>query len=210
MKASFERTMADPDLTDGNAFSALDRFVMELFRTISPNGGSLSTLQAEQQFLGSGYSMVQTPHPDTSNDPRFWDDPMAFNPDRYKTTSTSDQNNEDKCKQIGLARCPFDHKSVPVEDGRNVEITNSAFGAVYGVVDGKPQPIADYAGYAPFGFGYRRCAGESLTIDFCKDFLRKVWTEHIEFATLELPEAEALPVGPGTVIQDAIGFRRSQ
>ncbi|MCW2721584.1 MAG: hypothetical protein JWR81_5406 [Pseudonocardia sp.] len=45
----FARTMAEgPDEADGHAFTPLDRFVMELFRTISPNGGSLSTVGAQR------------------------------------------------------------------------------------------------------------------------------------------------------------------
>ena len=79
---------------------------------------------------------------------------------------------------------------------------------MYGVVDGRAYPVCDTAGYAPFGFGYRRCAGEFLTVDFIKDVLRKVWQDKIEFETLTLPQAEVLPVGPRTVVQDNIGFRR--
>jgi hypothetical protein len=30
-------------------------------------------------------------------------------------------------------------------------------------VDGKPLTVCDYAGYARFGFGYRRCPGEWLS-----------------------------------------------
>ena len=41
-------------------------------------------------------------------------------------------------------------------------MTNSGFGTVFGVVDGKSMPVCDYAGFAPFGFGYRRCPGEQL------------------------------------------------
>ena len=40
--------------------------------------------------------------------------------------------------------------------------------------------MCDTAGYAPFGFGYRRCPGEFLTLNFIKDVLRKVWRDHIE------------------------------
>jgi hypothetical protein len=48
---------------------------------------------------------------------------------------------------------------------------------LFGVVDGKPHPVCDYAGFAPFGFGYRRCPGELLTIAIFEDFLKKVWAE---------------------------------
>jgi hypothetical protein len=32
------------------------------------------------------------------------------------------------------------------------------------------RPGLDYAGFAPFGFGYRRCPGEQLTINVFEDF----------------------------------------
>jgi hypothetical protein len=95
-----------------------------------------------------------------------------------------------------------------VMDGRRAELTNSAFGAVYGVVDGTAYPVCDTAGYAPFGFGYRRCAGEQLTTEFVKEFLRTVWRRGIEFTTLDLEHPEKLPVSPRTVIDDNIGFRQ--
>ena len=51
MRAWFEKTMLNgPDQTD-NSFTPLDRLVMELFRTLSPNAGSLSTFQPQQQSL---------------------------------------------------------------------------------------------------------------------------------------------------------------
>ena len=72
---------------------------------------------------------------------------------------------EAKCGQIGLPRCPFKTTTLPVNDGRKTGITNSGFGTVFAIADGKPLPVCDYAGFAPFGFGYRRCPGEQLTID---------------------------------------------
>jgi cytochrome P450 len=72
---------------------------------------------------------------------------------------------------------------------------NSGFGTVYGIVDGKPLPVCDYAGFAPFGFGYRRCPGEQLTIQVFEDFLRKVWKDKIEFEKLNIANPEILPIG---------------
>jgi hypothetical protein len=66
---------------------------------------------------------------------------------------------------------------VPGKGRPKVEMTNSAFGAVYSKIDGTPHPVVDTAGYAPFGFGYRRCAGEHITVEFIKELLRKVWRE---------------------------------
>jgi hypothetical protein len=85
---------------------------------------------------------------------------------------------------------------------------NSGFGTVFGVVDGKPQPVCDYAGFAPFGFGYRRCPGEQLTILVFEDFLRKVWRDKIVFRKLNLANPGRGPIGPNTVIEDDIGFAR--
>jgi cytochrome P450 len=84
---------------------------MELFRTISPNAGSVSTLTAMQQPFGTGhpgFSTMVTPHSGTSRDPLNWKNPNEFDPERYKWALTSEQNNEAKIKQVGLAQSPFD------------------------------------------------------------------------------------------------------
>src|SRR5262249_45647583 len=160
---------------DGAAFPPLERFVMELFRTISPNGGSLSVaVDARRSPDGeSPYAKLRsrferhlyavTPHLATSMDPLHWTDPETFDPDRYRTAPTSDQNDEAKSTQMGFPQCPFDITTFDVADGRSVGMTNSAFGTVFGTADGTPMPVCDSAGFAPFGFGYRRCPGELLT-----------------------------------------------
>ena len=122
---------------------------------------------------------------------------------------TSDQIDEAKCKQIGFAKCPFDLTNMSVADGRNAKLANSGFGTVFGVIDGKPLPVTDYAGFAPFGFGYRRCPGEQLTIQVFEDFLRKVWKDKIGFVKLNLPTPGEVPIGPGAVIEDDIAFTRN-
>jgi hypothetical protein len=211
VRSWFERTMTnEPDQADGGAFTPLDRFVMELFRTISPNSGSLSAMERQRQLLGAALSIIVTPHLKPSMDPRHWSNPEEFDPDRYKAAPRSADNDEAKCKEVGLARCPFSMESFAVKDGRKVEMTNSAFGAVYSVIDDKAYPVCDTAGYALFGFGYRRCAGEHLTVEFIKEFLKAGGRDGISFVKLDLAHPEKLPVGPGTVIDDDIAFQRAE
>jgi len=214
VRSWFEKTMKDgPDESDNSMFTRLDRFVMELFRTISPNAGSDSSLPAIQQPFGSGhpgFSTIVTPHAETSRDPLNWKNPNEFDPERYKQAPTSEQNDEAKAKQVGLAQPPFSKEDFQVKDGRRVSITNSAFGAVYSRVDDKPYPVCDTPGYAPFGFGYRRCAGEFLTVSFFKDLLRKIWSERIVFTRLSIEHPELLPVGPHTVVPDNLGFKSTK
>lgn len=163
---------------------------MELFRTISPNGGSLSAIEdAPRSFYGQSphtvldarfkrYGYMNTPHTSTSFSPVHWKDPEKFDPDRYKAVPTSDQIDEARCKQIGLARCPFDITSFKVADGRKGDITNSGFGTVFGVVDGKPLPITDYE---------TTRGSPRLASAIGEDFLRKVWKDKIEYVRLNLP-----------------------
>jgi hypothetical protein len=222
VQASFVKTMSgDYDHANGGPFTPLQLFVIELFRTISPNGGSISALEdAPRSFYGQSphtvvdarfrrYGYMNTPHTSTSFDPVHWPNPQQFDPDRYKTVPTSDQIDEAKCKQIGFARCPFDITSLNVADGRKASLTNSGFGTVFGVADGKSLPVVDYAGFAPFGFGYRRCPGEQLTEQVFEDFLRKVWKDKIEFVKLDLPSPGSVPIGPNAVIEDDFAFTRS-
>jgi hypothetical protein len=70
---------------------------------------------------------------------------------RYNAVATSHDIDEAKTKQMGFAKCPFDRREFEVKDGRKVTLNNSAFGTVYGVASGKPMPVCDYAGFAPFG-----------------------------------------------------------
>jgi cytochrome P450 len=209
VRAQFKKTMeGNFDQASGAAFTGLERFVMELFRTISPNGGSISAMEEVRAPAFERHGYVVSPHTTTSLEPVHWKNPKQFDPDRFDSAPTSHQIDEAKCKQIGFAQCPFDRKSFDVKDGRKAVIHNSGFGTVYGIVDGKPLPVCDYAGFAPFGFGYRRCPGEQLTIQVFEDFLRKVWKDKISFEKLNIADPEMLPIGPTTVIGDNVGFTR--
>ena len=110
------------------------------------------------------------------------------------------------CQQIGFARCPFERTTFEVKDGRKAVLHNSGFGTVYGVVDGKPLPGLRPCRFAPFGFRYRRCPGEQLTIQVFEDFLRKVWADKIQFEKLDIANPERVPIGPGHVVTDDLGF----
>jgi hypothetical protein len=168
VRASFAETMSGSGVFNSAndiAYSPLELFVMEMFRVISPNGGSVSAIKdARRSAFGASpqerfgvplerHSYISTPHTSTSMDPVHWKDPDTFDPTRYLRVPTSDQIDEDKCRQIGLARCPFDISNFEVADGRKANMTNSGFGTVFAVVDGKSLPVCDYAGFAPFGFG---------------------------------------------------------
>jgi cytochrome P450 len=208
-RASFKKTMSgDFDNPNGAAFTPLECFVMELFRTISPNGGSISAVEEVSTPVFERHGYIISPHTATSLDPIHWKDPKTFDPSRYQGVPTSHEIDEARMHQIGFARCPFDRTSFDVKDGRKAALHNSAFGTVYGIAQGKPLPVCDYAGFAPFGFGYRRCPGEQLTIQVFEDFLRKVWSDKIDFVKLEGATAEKLPIGPRAVIGDNLGFTR--
>ena len=185
-QAWFKKTMASGfDNADGSAFTPLERFVMELFRTISPNGGSISAIDEVSTPAFERHGYIISPHTTTSLDPLHWKNPDQFDPSRYQGVPTSHEIDEARMQQIGFARCPFDRTAFDVRDGRKASLNNSAFGTVYGVAQGKPLPVCDYAGFAPFGFGYRRCPGEQLTIQVFEDFLRKVWKDKIDFVKLD-------------------------
>jgi cytochrome P450 len=189
---------------------------MELFRTISPNGGSISALEETRPPDFERHAYIVSPHTSTSLSPVQWSNPDAFDPARYRNAPNSQQVDEARIKQLGLAKCPFDLTSFDVIDGRKVTLRNSGWGTVFGVANGRPLPVCDYAGFAPFGFGYRRCPGEQLTINVFEDLLRKVWRERIDFVRVgggaDVPigvdTSEALPIGPATVIRDDLGFAR--
>ena len=177
----------------------LGRFVMELFRFIAPNPGSFSAspMFRRSPVTGSeGY--VLTAHASACRDPRHWQDPDDFNPARF-----------DELADVQIPTgCPFEMTRMHVKDGRNVDITNTPFGTVYGEREQAPMPILDYPGYAPFGFGYRRCAGELFTVEVFKDLIRTIISEKLVFRAVTAAPKK-VPVGPFLVIDDRMGFFRT-
>ena len=93
-------------------------------------------------------------------------------------------------------------------------VTNDAFGSVYSRHAGRTSPVLEHAGYAPFGFGYRRCPGELLTIEVIKDFLRKVHSEGIAFhkipfdGTTATLAGERIPLGVDNMVRNDITCQR--
>ena len=171
----FTKTMAaDYDNPGGSAFPPLERFVMELFRTISPNAGSISAMTETRPPAFERHGFIVSPHTSTSHDPVQWPNPDDFDPSRYEHAPTSQDIDEARIRQMGLAKCPFDQTSFDVKDGRKAALRNSGFGTVFAIADDRPLPVCDYAGFAPFGFGYRRCPGEQFTIMAFEDLIRKV------------------------------------
>ena len=176
----------------------LGPFVMELFRFIAPNPGSFSAspMFRKSPVTGSeGY--VLTAHASACRDRRHWQDPDAFDPGRFGQHVEA---------QIPTG-CPFEITRMRVKDGRNVDMTNTPFGTVYGERDQTPMTVLDYPGYAAFGFGYRRCAGELFTVEVFKDLIRRIIADKLVFRTTTAPPRK-VPVGPFLVIDDKMGFFR--
>lgn len=210
IRAAFEKVMSlqNPDASDGGAFTPLERFSMELFRVINANDGSGSVPKNVRRELNDdAFNGVVTPHGPAAMSPIHWENPTEFDPDRYKNVALTSDDSETRAKAAGLAKCPFGHSEFAVKDGRDVKITNSPFGADYPVVDGVAHPIPDTAGYPPFGFGYRRCPGELMTVEFFKEFLRRVWAKKLSFTTLDIENPDLVPTNPKNVLVDNIAFK---
>ncbi|HEY4808529.1 MAG TPA: hypothetical protein VIH81_12420, partial [Roseiarcus sp.] len=108
VRAAFQKTMSgDFDNANGAPYTPLELLIMELFRTISPNGGSISAItdtRASSFYGGSPFaqfgvpyerhSYMNTPHTDTSFDTRLWLEPERFDPERYLSVPTSAEIDE--------------------------------------------------------------------------------------------------------------------
>ena len=131
------------DNANGAHYTPLELLVMELFRTISPNGGSISTIQdARTTAYGASphqrfslpferNSYISTPHTSTSFDPTHWKDPKQFDPKRYLDVPTSAEVEG----QMPADRSPAARStSRPLRSERpQNELNNSGFSTVFGV-----------------------------------------------------------------------------
>ena len=78
-RAWFKKTMeGDFDNANGGAFTPLERFTMELFRIISPNGGSISALDETRLPPFERHGYIVSPHTSTSLDPVHWKESQGF------------------------------------------------------------------------------------------------------------------------------------
>ena len=203
----FPTTMAgDFDKPDGSAFPPLERFVMELFRMISPNGGSISAWSRRGRRRSSATPTSRRPIPRPAGTRCSGRIPT---PSIRRATRRRPPARTSTKPEFGRWVWPSARSADGLRGhGRpKAALRNSAFGTVFGVVDDQPLPVCDYAGFAPFGFGYRRCPGEQLTLMAFEDLLRKVARERIEFVKVGGADAEKLPIVCNTVIGDDIGFR---
>jgi len=211
----FEEVMLQADIEDERGFSPLDYYTFELFRIITPNGASISAFDATGQYSDNIYELNAHSHVTMAHSPIHWDDSelqedgsykAPFNPDRYQDAPMSDEIHLEELKRgVGIKSCPYKPSNITTDDGRSIE--NNLFGTTYSkTADGKTCPVIDTAGYSPFGYGYRRCPGEILTVNVFKTFLKHVWEHSIEFHQLNQPFLQSMPIAPGTFITDDIGM----
>ena len=122
-QAWFRKTMEGSfDQAGGAAFTPLECFVMELFRTISPNGGSISALEETRTPPYDRHGYIVTPHTATSMDPRHWEHPEKFDPDALQRRSDQPR-----------------HRRGPSEDGWALPVARSTGNASRSRTDAKPR-----------------------------------------------------------------------
>jgi len=222
VQTKFNEVFSAEVTKDDKGFTDLDYLVLELFRVSLPNGGSISRYYGENpsgsSIADKADELVVQTHYHPANSPTLWEDSVAipnstlnnapFNPDRYKNVPLAHEVDEEALKKAGaLAKCPFDHSSLETADGRSIE--NNAFGTTFAKTsEGKTCPMVETAGFSPFGFGYRRCPGEMLTVEVFKTILTEVNNYNVSFYELMPAEdAEKIAIAPGTILSDNLAMR---
>ena len=198
---------------------------MELFRTISPNGGSISAIEDARQAanasdkygdgvspylrLGLPTNGTATPHTATSFDPRHWRDPQRFDPERYRGVPTSDQIGQGQMPADRVRPVPFRPDHVRGERRPQRGLRNNGFGTVFGIADGRPLPVCDYAGFRALRLRLPALPWRATDDPGLRGLPAGCGRDKITFHRLNLPNPGRIPIGPNAVIDDDIGFNGS-
>ena len=203
----FAKTMAaDYDNPDGSAFPPLERFVMELFRTISPNAGSISAMTETRPPAFERHGFIVSPHPSTSHDPVQWPNPDDFDPSRYVNAPTSADIDEARCQEMGLAKCPFDQTSSMSRTAARLPCET----AVSALCSPSPTTIRCPCVTTPASRRSGSATGDARRTAHhhgLRGSASKSCEGPLQFVKVAGDTAEQLPIGPNTVIGDDIGFR---
>ena len=182
-RAWFKKTMKQiPTTQGGNAFTPLERFTMELFRTINPNGGSISARWKPRTPPYQEHGYVVTPTLVISFDPVHWKDPGSSTLTATTARQRAIRSTRPSASRLALLNAPSTGQNSTLPTVGGPRYTTADLAPSTASSTASQLPVCDHAGFAPFGFGYRRCPGEQLTIQVFEDFLRKVWRDKIEFA----------------------------
>ncbi|MDJ0591379.1 MAG: hypothetical protein QNJ72_15500 [Pleurocapsa sp. MO_226.B13] len=100
MEGDYDRPLAP------SPFTPLEQFVMELFRTISPNAGSVSTIEETRKPLYERYGYIFSPHKATSEEPRHWENPKESTPSATKMHRPATKLTKPELKKSGLPNVP--------------------------------------------------------------------------------------------------------
>ena len=229
VRAAFEKTMSgNPDAANGAPYTPIEMFVMELFRTISPNGGSISTIsdmrlsgssntygdslsplvRFDLPFERNGY-IISPAHLDQLRSPAL-DESKSIRPGALPYRADQRPGGQGAKQADRLCQMPLR----PDQDGgqRRPQRGNGQQRLRHGVRRGRWQAAA--------GLRLRRVRAVRLWLSplppastspsrCSRTFLRKVWRDKIAFRSLNLPNPRQVPIGPGTVIDDNITFVRS-
>ena len=210
-RAWFKKTMQGaPDNAAGNAFTPPERFVMELFCTINPNGGSISAIEGTRTPPFERHGYMVTPHKPSSFDPVHWKNPEKLRPGPLYRRA--DQSPDRRGQMRGDRLCEMSLRPNHLRRPRRPRGGNPQQRLRHRVRDRRWQAAAGLRLRGLCAIWLRvpplpRRAADDLRSS--KTSLRKVWESKIEFHKLDIPNPEPLPIGPTTVIGDDVGFSRA-